>query len=41
MSQIDDLERIARSLETSLNHIKLHGALYNFSANDLETAERS
>jgi len=38
MSQIDDLERIARSLETSLNHIKLHGALYNFSANDLETA---
>ena len=38
MSQIDDLERIARSLETSLNHIKLHGALYNLSANDLETA---
>ena len=38
MSQIDDLDGIARSLETSLSHIKLHGALYNFSANDLETA---
>ena len=38
MSQIDDLERIARSLETSLDHIKMHGALYNFSANDLEIA---
>ena len=38
ISQIDDLDRIAGSLETSLNHIKLHGALYNFSANDLETA---
>ena len=38
MSQIDDLDRIARSLETSLNHIKMHGALYNFSANDLEIA---
>ena len=38
MSQIDDLDRIAGSLETSLNHIKLHGALFNFSANDLETA---
>ena len=38
MSQIDELDRIAGSSETSLNHIKLHGALYNFSANDLETA---
>ena len=38
INQIDDLDRIARSLETSLEHIKLHGALYNFSANDLETA---
>ena len=38
INQIDDLDRIARSLETSLNHIKLHGALYNLSANDLETA---
>ena len=38
MSQIDELDRIAGSLETSLNHIKMHGALYNFSANDLGTA---
>ena len=38
ISQIDDLDGIARGLETSLSHIKLHGALYNFSANDLETA---
>ena len=38
INQIDDLDKIARSLETSLNHIKMHGALYNFSANDLGTA---
>lgn len=38
ISQIYSLRDIASELNISLNHVKLHGALYNKAACDLETA---
>ena len=38
IKQINSIDAIANNLNTSIDHIKLHGALYNFSAIDLQTA---
>ena len=38
IKQINSIDKIAKNLNTSIDHIKLHGALYNFSAIDLQTA---
>ena len=38
IKQINSIDAIAKNLNTSIDHIKLHGALYNFSAIDLQTA---
>jgi UPF0271 protein len=38
ISQINSIAAIAKNLNTSIDHIKLHGALYNFSTIDLQTA---
>lgn len=37
-NQINELDKICRAQSMILDHIKLHGALYNFSVVDIDTA---
>ncbi len=37
-NQINQLDKISKAQGMRIEHVKLHGALYNFSAIDLETA---